>query len=386
MTRSIDARVGDDATGCDGAHASPGPVPFELRIGWMSWRELRDMDESGRPAYEEAATSTMRARDDLRDTALYFKGEPHSDMCRWSTMMDAANAVHARYFAIQQAAERTFVASLPTELCGAAHAATDMLAYQSALNALLVPMRNAIVRHTHAAFFIKDVCISAEIPHTDWCGAAVLDHEPFNVVEGNFIHSLSSQLLHAGPAFCAQSATLRLAKVRQWNISLEQALSRHRSDRSLERLRDAFRSACQVKREDEPPPASEMELWEQKLAALHNQTTRMIEAQLWEAHDPDVCAGDVSTAMLIDTIGNDTSLLLSFVKATLRSPRVWGTHGVDGLHPFSISRCARPLWITKGQHKLESAHTLCDVARLLAAPSVSDVRAEAFINSSRLSK
>ena len=74
-------------------------------------------------------------------------------------MMDVATDVHAEYFLRQQAAERDFLAQVGSHLCNSREAATDELAYQAALHSLLVPLRAAITRHTHAAFYIKDICL-----------------------------------------------------------------------------------------------------------------------------------------------------------------------------------------------------------------------------------
>lgn len=85
-------------------------------------------------------------------------------------MMDAANSVHSQYFGQQQAAERNFLAKAEAHLCNADVADGDGREYQRRLHTLLTPLRDAIARHTHAAFFIKDVCIQAvpSVPHIEW--------------------------------------------------------------------------------------------------------------------------------------------------------------------------------------------------------------------------
>ena len=102
---------------------------FKPKFGWPSWRTLRQLDIPGASTdYELAAHRTdIAARHVAKERAHEGLDEAatSTSMCAHSVMMDAAHALHAKYFKVQQTTEREFLSSLDSKLCGTPHAATD---------------------------------------------------------------------------------------------------------------------------------------------------------------------------------------------------------------------------------------------------------------------
>ena len=132
--------------------------------------------------------------------------------------------------------------------------------------------------------------------------------------------------MRKGASFCARPLSARTAVLREWNVSLEAALRYHRSDNSFEQLRDALRSVCT----NSPDGTRSLE--------IQAPTRAFIEEQLWQPHDPETCLPDMSPLTLIDSIGNDTALLASLARLSLRPDVPWFYDPHDRRIP--IRRCA----------------------------------------------
>ena len=168
--------------------------------------------------------------------------------------LEAAVQKHVQYFWIQQDAERAFVRSLPT-LCD-----VPAEGYHAALHALRAPMGDAINRHVRSAFFVKAACTAAadevgnrfgesEV-HT--CNLPVLDHEPFNLLEGYYVVRLVNRLIREGPAAlqCGLSAGLSgggsatAAIVARWTRELEDVMAQHAANKRFDELWEHFKPEC----------------------------------------------------------------------------------------------------------------------------------------------
>ena len=141
----------------------------------------------------------------------------------------ASVQTHGRYFLMQQKSERDFVRWLPTLCDGVSSAAVEdrEARYYSALNDRLRQLRASINRHVHAAFMVKAMCASvhegrdvsrainwtaarankdsgsrageyASYAPLSFCNLPILDHEPYNIVEGFFVLNLTNHLLRTG--------------------------------------------------------------------------------------------------------------------------------------------------------------------------------------------
>ena len=158
--------------------------------------------------------------------------------------LEAAVEVHVRHFHRQQVEERLFVRRLP-ELC---EVPPD--AFYTKLHELRRPMMAAINRHVQGAFFVKNACTSASFEltpralETHVCNSPVLDHEPFNLVEGAYVVNLTNHLLGSGPArFCA-STEARPGGLARWTRELEDVMRQHRENRRFDYLWDQFQDQC----------------------------------------------------------------------------------------------------------------------------------------------
>ena len=85
--------------------------------------------------------------------------------CRWSVMMNAAHNAHAKYFDLQQKAERRFLLQIDPRLCSKKGASTDELVYQEALHELVTPLltltclRTELTYLTYLPFLLHSDCI-----------------------------------------------------------------------------------------------------------------------------------------------------------------------------------------------------------------------------------
>ena len=155
------------------------------------------------------------------------------------SMLEASIKMHVKYFWKQQEAERAFVQSLPV-LCSVA---PDE--YYGRLHALRQPMSDAINRHVRGAFYVKAACTSAcdEIIHdqieTHVCNFPVLDHEPFNLLEGSYVSNLTNHLLRGGhAALCNLGKEDGAKQIARWKRELEDVQKKHASNKAFDRLWD----------------------------------------------------------------------------------------------------------------------------------------------------
>ena len=150
---------------------------------------------------------------------------------------------HVKYFWIQQDAERAFVRSLPG-LCNDVENDGNERErrYYARLHALRAPMADAINRHVRGAFYVKAACTSVadEIVHdqieTHLCNFPVLDHEPFNLLEGSYVANLTHHLLSGRRALCAGGAAAAARRVAAWASELEGVMARHASNTAFDEL------------------------------------------------------------------------------------------------------------------------------------------------------
>jgi hypothetical protein len=213
---------------------------------------------------------------------------------------------------MQQQAVRAFLRSVRSELCSAPGAAHDARAYQGALLALLPPLRRAIARHVHAAFFIKAACAAAHektyAPASDFvCTRFILKHEPQNVAEGDLIVRLTTFLLRQGPGFCS-NVDVRL---RPWEEQLEAAMASHWADTHFHLLTDRWVEMCEREHGSDLSGRTQREL---VASGAIEKMKSLTEARL------NGCCNqtDVGCAMGVDemlsSVGNDTELLLGMAK------------------------------------------------------------------------
>lgn len=134
--------------------------------------------------------------------------------CRAAAAGVAADRVHWEYFLLQQAAELQFADSTSSALCNGTISEQQ---FQQKLFDLMKPMRAAINRHTHAAFFVKSACgwtmLHAPVAHNNnmyrgvfnearFCTPIILKHEPFNLMESSNVINLTNGLIKRGLDFC----------------------------------------------------------------------------------------------------------------------------------------------------------------------------------------
>lgn len=132
----------------------------------------------------------------------------------------------------QQAAERYFLESVPTNLCATPGQTDDE--YTSILHAKLETVRHAQNLHVHSAFFVKAACTKINLCYNGsslfkeyistyeggsadcvdfttvregtayslTCLGAVAEHEKYNLAEGNYFLNMSYYMLERGAAFC----------------------------------------------------------------------------------------------------------------------------------------------------------------------------------------
>ena len=272
--------------------------------------------------------------------------------------LDASLVVHGKFFLQQQAAERAFLAALPRSLCDnlPAAPAARLLSFQAALHARVQPLRDATNRHVHAAFFFKAACNAlhdevgiAEIerlsgahvpaaqaanvrhpiistPEPLFCSLPILQHEEYNLAEGDFVANLTNSLLLEGPeTLCGargDAGGLLLGRVggdgsdaSSLAERLEVVMRRHRSDASFEEVQAAYAPFCEAA----AATAAAEPVIAEALEALPPRTfEEATEASLYEPCAPtDRGEWRMRTELLIDIFGNDTLFLLGETKRAL---------------------------------------------------------------------
>jgi len=158
----------------------------------------------------------------------------------------------------QQSQQRRFLANVSTVLCANAEQTEDE--YTVVLHSMLDPVRTAINRHVHSAFWVKSVCgdlhsvcykatplldvLVAETPSDEDCTVtdhyslgclnAVMDHEMYNLAEGYYFLNMSMSLLARGAAFCREPALDSILKT--MSIDLEERMAYHADSHHFEEL------------------------------------------------------------------------------------------------------------------------------------------------------
>lgn len=166
--------------------------------------------------------------------------------------LNASIHSHAHHFAQQQQHERHFLRRLRSSVCEQKPVEDNFL---PSLHALLKPMFQAIAKHTHSAFYVKSACTAIAdqllLPHESeevMCTMPLLEHEPYNLVEGEYINSLVYRLLQHGPELICNNDT-SLAGAHAVHLAtmekeLEDALATHRSNMAMEKLFEGFADRC----------------------------------------------------------------------------------------------------------------------------------------------
>jgi len=186
--------------------------------------------------------------------------------------LQAAVDKHAFWFSgapnSQQSELYNFLDALPTKLCARASTQSEH-EYTTILHGMLQTVREAISKHVHSAFWIKELCNVLDDPcldvsamygvyaeevtvadtcDTPWaaavsCMTVMLAHEKFNLVEGYHFLNMSYAMLEQGNSFCtAPGFEERLKEV---NAGMEDTMAYHRSNVAFEELAEShFEVLC----------------------------------------------------------------------------------------------------------------------------------------------
>ena len=295
---------------------------------------------------------------------------------------DASLSVHGRLFLQQQAAERAFVSALSGAVCGALPPAATSVslvrlrAYQGAVHNALRPLRAAINRHVHGAFFFKAACYTlykevlyAQIeqrsgadvpparaahalhpilstPEPAFCSLPILRHERYNLAEGDMVAQIGAQLLAGGPQLLCDDANVPLSRSAAPSFleqaPLESVLRYHRSDRSFDEVQELFSPFCAAAEADaaadvggaaqaalEIPQRSFDEALEVHVHATLPHPSHKpsftprpsrSQASVWEPCEPTggpQSGWAMSVPLLISIFGNDTLFLIGEAKRAL---------------------------------------------------------------------
>ena len=270
--------------------------------------------------------------------------------------LNASVQSHGHHFAQQQAQERHFVRRL-SSLC-------DLQGEDSFLNslqALLKPMLNAIAKHTHSAFYVKAACTSIAdellYPYESeemLCTVPLLEHEPFNLAEGEFINSLIYRLFQHGPKLICTNASSDAPAAHLVTVEkeLEDALATHRSNMAMEKLWEQFADRCAAYRQRssvelhvrmrDVNEREQKQLWDvsktlqcteagsacalaREAAPTSEQIRVLIEEALQRtpsccssaAPEDSVSSQSCSTQHVVDAFGNDTLILVEVARSAL---------------------------------------------------------------------
>ena len=191
----------------------------------------------------------------------------------------------------QQSGELEFANSIEA-LCENPNQTDDEFT-EGVLN-LLGPARTHISRHTSAAFWVKSACGAFDAACFDddaycdggppdgglacsivqpfdehstptsscyanngvntqiqTCQMSILQHERYNIAEGQAFHNMSLSLLAAGPQFCSDPT--RFAQISAWNNTIEASKAYHRSAAQFDELLKLHTDHwCTVDDESEP--------------------------------------------------------------------------------------------------------------------------------------
>ncbi|KAL1511545.1 hypothetical protein AB1Y20_006339 [Prymnesium parvum] len=119
---------------------APSPAALTRRVDAAMARSTRCAATDSPPEFPSTAS-------------IDLSKEPSA--CEQMARSNATNAVHIRYFLLQQAAEVEFLAAAERTLCAGAPSERE---YLSRLAALLAPVRMAVRLHMHMAFVAKSQC------------------------------------------------------------------------------------------------------------------------------------------------------------------------------------------------------------------------------------
>ena len=194
----------------------------------------------------------------------------------------------------QQTQQRIFVQNISTALCAVPGQSEDE--YMKILNGMLEPVRDAINRHVHSAFWVKSVCgaimgkqysaFELEKVYQDHfgitdcnirqmhygpnanviggrfalgltCLGAVMSHEKYNLAEGFYFANLSNHLVAAGASFCRDP---KLESTVSTMLSgLEARMDYHASNHAFDELFESVYEQMANHPENETWTASERE-------------------------------------------------------------------------------------------------------------------------------
>lgn len=269
------------------------------------------------------------------------------DACLAAALTRAAGNVHHRYFLRQQDATRRFLRAVRVQLCS--NITVDALSFQSALHALLQPLRLAIDQHVHSSFFVKSACSGCHeeilgTPSDTFCSATILNHEPYNTHEGVLIVRIVNRLMQLGTEGCDH--------INELAVELEEAMASHRSNALFSTFPARWSEACALQRTSSAAAAESTVPYEARAEALME---KHLEACCQVEPNDGSCT--MTPEEMISSVGNDTELIVGAAlhalerfelidrcvpvgleiedtRALLRSVQIDGTRGADYLSFF----------------------------------------------------